>query len=63
VGFILAFSNSVTGWLAKINIATDWNAWVQALILGVIGSTATFFTNRFWKFVVEKRKRNETNKQ
>lgn len=59
VGFILAFSNSVTGWLGQIRIAADWNAWFQALILGVIGSTATYFTNRFWKYLMEKRKKPE----
>lgn len=57
VGFILAASNSITGWLAKVNIAADWNAWFQALMLGVIGSTATFFTNRFWKYITEKTKK------
>jgi len=57
VGFLLAFSNSVTGWLGQIQIAANWNAWFQALILGIIGSTATYFTNRFWKFVMEKRKK------
>jgi hypothetical protein len=58
VGFLLAFSNSVTGWLGQINvaIAADWNSWFQALILGIIGSTATYFTNRFWKYIMEKRK-------
>lgn len=59
VGFILAFSNSVTGWLGQIQIAADWNAWIQALILGFIGSTATYFTNRFWKYLMEKKKKPE----
>jgi hypothetical protein len=27
VGFLLAFSNSVTGWLGQIQIAANWNAW------------------------------------
>ena len=57
VGFILAFSNSVTGWLGKIQLTANWDGWFQALILGFIGSTATYFTNRFWKYVMEKRKK------
>jgi hypothetical protein len=59
VGFLLAFTNSVTGWLGQINlgIAADWNSWFQALMLGIIGSTATYFTNRFWKYMMEKRKK------
>ena len=57
VGFILAFSNSVTGWLAKINIGANLDGWVQAFILGFIGSTATFFTNKFWKYITEKKKK------
>jgi putative Mn2+ efflux pump MntP len=55
VGFMLAFTNSVTGWLGQIHIAAEWNSWFQALILGIIGSTATYFTNRFWRYL-EKRK-------
>jgi len=60
VGFVLAFTNSVFGWLGNISITANIDAWFQALILGVIGSTATFFTNKFWKYVVEKRKTKKT---
>lgn len=65
VGFMLAFSNSVTGWMSSINLTADWDRWFQALVLGVIGSTATFFTNRFWKYLVEKRnaKKQQQTKQ
>ena len=67
VGFILAFSNGVFGWLANIHFTSSLNGWMQALILGIIGSTATFFTNKFWKFVEKKYKahkqKNKTNEQ
>jgi uncharacterized membrane protein YeaQ/YmgE (transglycosylase-associated protein family) len=61
VGFILAFSNGVFGWLANIHFTSNLNGWMQALILGVIGSTATFFTNKFWKFVEKKYKTHKQN--
>ena len=58
VGFILAFTNSITGWLAKISLVADLNSWFQALMLGIIGSTATFFTNKFWRYVIDKKKKS-----
>jgi len=57
VGFFLAFSNSVFGWLSKIEIGANINPFLQAALLGFIGSTVTFFTNKFWKYLTEKRKK------
>lgn len=59
VGFLLAFSNSIFGWLGKIQVAADWNTWIQALILGFIGSTATYFTNKFWKYIMGDKKKDK----
>lgn len=50
VGFLLAFSNSFINFMKS-----SMDAWLQAVILGVIGSTVTYFTNRFWRYL-EKRK-------
>jgi len=50
-GFILAFTNHLFGWLGNIKITAHWDGWFQAVILGIIGSTVTFFTNRFWKYL------------
>lgn len=50
VGFLLAFSNSFINFMKS-----SMDAWLQAVILGIIGSTVTYFTNRFWRYL-EKRK-------
>jgi len=54
VGFFLAFTNHLFGWLGSIHLTSHWDSWIQALFLGIIGSTATFFTNKFWKTVEKK---------
>lgn len=56
VGFLLAFTNSIVNFLQS-----SMDAWLQAAILGVIGSTVTYFTNRFWKYL-EKKKNKEKEK-
>jgi uncharacterized membrane protein YeaQ/YmgE (transglycosylase-associated protein family) len=56
IGFILAFTNHLFGWLGNIQITAHWDGWFQAVILGIIGSTVTFFTNRFWKYMEKKYK-------
>jgi uncharacterized membrane protein YjgN (DUF898 family) len=53
VGFLLAFTNSIVNFLQS-----SMDAWLQAAILGVIGSTVTYFTNRFWRYL-EKKKNKE----
>jgi uncharacterized membrane protein YeaQ/YmgE (transglycosylase-associated protein family) len=54
VGFVLAFTNHIFGWFASIQFTANWNGWFQAIVLGIIGSTVTFFTNRFWKYIEKK---------
>lgn len=56
VGFLLAFTNSIVNFLQS-----SMDAWLQAAILGVIGSTVTYFTNRFWRYL-EKKKNKEKEK-
>jgi uncharacterized membrane protein YeaQ/YmgE (transglycosylase-associated protein family) len=56
VGFVLAFTNHIFGWLGNIHFTANWDGWFQAIVLGMIGSTVTFFTNRFWKFLEKKYK-------
>ena len=57
VGFLLAFSNSFLNFMKS-----SMDSWLQAVILGVIGSTVTYFTNRFWKYL-EKRKKERNERQ
>jgi hypothetical protein len=54
VGFVLAFTNHIFGWLGSIQFTAKWDVWLQAIVLGIIGSTVTFFTNKFWKFLEKK---------
>lgn len=56
VGFLLAFSNSFINFMKS-----SMDAWLQAVILGIIGSTVTYFTNRFWRYL-EKRKNKKDEK-
>ena len=57
VGFLLAFSNSLMNFFKS-----SMDAWIQAAMLGIIGSTVTYFTNRFWRYL-EKRKKEKNERQ
>lgn len=57
VGFVLAFSNSLINFMKS-----SMDAWIQAAMLGIIGSTVTYFTNRFWRYL-EKRKKERNERQ
>jgi hypothetical protein len=57
VGFLLAFSNSFLNFMKS-----SMDAWIQAAMLGIIGSTVTYFTNRFWRYL-EKRKKERNERQ
>jgi hypothetical protein len=57
VGFLLAFSNSLMNFFKS-----SMDAWIQAAMLGIIGSTVTYFTNRFWRYL-EKRKKERNERQ
>ena len=56
VGFFLAFTNQFFGVLGNIHITANWESWFQAIVLGIFGSTATYFTNKFWKYLDKKTK-------
>jgi hypothetical protein len=56
VGFLLAFSNSFLNFMKS-----SMDAWIQAAMLGIIGSTVTYFTNRFWRYL-EKRKKEKNER-
>jgi hypothetical protein len=58
VGFVLAMFNHIFGWMNSITHSNGhMNPFVQALFMGCIGATATFFTNKFWKVIEKKFKK------
>jgi uncharacterized membrane protein YeaQ/YmgE (transglycosylase-associated protein family) len=56
IGFVLAFTNHIFGWLGNIQVTANWEGWFQAIMMGIIGSTVTFFTTKFWKYIEKKYK-------
>lgn len=54
-GFVLAMFNHIFGWLNAITTTGQMNPFVQALVMGFIGATVSYFTNKFWKFIIEKK--------
>lgn len=61
VGFFLAFTNQFFGVLGNIHITANWDSWFQAIVLGIFGSTATYFTNKFWKYLDKKFNKKHKN--
>lgn len=59
LGFILAVSNHIFGWMNNIQITAHWDSWFQAAVTGFLGATFAFFANKFWKFVENKLKRKK----
>jgi hypothetical protein len=59
LGFILAMFNHVFGWINSISPTSSgqMNPFVQALIMGFIGATISFFTTKFWKSIEKKFKK------
>ena len=59
LGFILAFTNHLTGFLNNIQITANWDGWFQALILGIVGSGGSYLGNKLWKYIDKKFKKNK----
>jgi len=61
LGFVLAMFNHIFGWMNSITATSGatshMNPFVQALIMGFIGATVSYFTNKFWKFIEKKYKK------
>jgi len=58
LGFILAMFNHVFGWINSIApVSGQMNPFVQALVMGFIGATISFFTTKFWKYIEKKYKK------
>jgi len=56
LGFVLAMFNHVFGWLNAITTTSGQiNPFVQAVLVGFIGATVSFFTNKFWKNITDKK--------
>ena len=59
LGFILALGNNFFGWLNKLPITADWNAYFQAAVTGFVGATFAFFANKIWQSFFKKKKKGE----
>ena len=58
LGFVLAMFNHIFGWLNAIaSTSGQLNPFVQAFLVGFIGATVSFFTNKFWKVIEKKFKK------
>ncbi len=58
LGFVLAMFNHIFGWLNAITTPSgQLNPFVQAILVGFIGATVSFFTNKFWKIIEKKFKK------
>jgi hypothetical protein len=64
IGFFLAVGNHIFGWLNHFFIFLSAGGIlgdsIQAIITGMLGATAAYFTNKFWKFL-EKRYKKPKN--
>lgn len=58
LGFVLAMFNHIFGWINSIaSTSGRMNPFVQALVMGFIGATISFFTTKFWKSIEKKFKK------
>jgi H+/Cl- antiporter ClcA len=58
LGFILAMFNHIFGWLNQITPTSDhMNPFLQAALMGALGATISYFTNKFWKMIEKKYKK------
>jgi hypothetical protein len=58
LGFVLAMFNHIFGWLNAISSSTgQLNPFLQAVLVGFLGATVSFFTNKFWKSTDKKFKK------
>jgi ribose/xylose/arabinose/galactoside ABC-type transport system permease subunit len=58
LGFVLAMFNHIFGWINSIAPASgQMNPFVQALVMGFVGATISFFTTKFWKLIEKKFKK------
>ena len=58
LGFVLAMFNHIFGWLNAITTTSGQiNPFVQSFLVGFIGATVSFFTNKFWKVIEKKFKK------
>jgi hypothetical protein len=69
--FTLAFLNNIFGfeWLAQIRFHSElWDKCLQSAILGIIGATVTYITNKIFKAIDKrlnkhKQKKHETKEE
>jgi hypothetical protein len=59
IGCILAISNQVFGWMNNILEVHTIHWTIQAIIVGILGSTASFFTSKLWKWAEKKFKKHK----
>jgi H+/Cl- antiporter ClcA len=56
IGCILAIGNQLFGWMNSLTLiqvhSIHWS--LQAIIVGILGSTASYFTNKLWKHIDKK---------
>jgi ribose/xylose/arabinose/galactoside ABC-type transport system permease subunit len=58
LGFVLAMFNHIFGWINSIvPTSGQMNPFVQALVMGFVGATISFFTTKFWKSIEKKFKK------
>jgi hypothetical protein len=56
LGFVLAMFNHIFGWLNAITTTSgQLNPFLQAVLVGFLGATVSFFTNKFWKSITDKK--------
>jgi len=57
IGFILSMSNFVFGWFSSIKLTANLDLWFQTIVIGFLGATVSFFTNKLWKHLTDKKKK------
>jgi hypothetical protein len=62
IGFVLAIGNQVFGWMNTILEIHTIHWTIQAVVVGILGSTASYFTNKIWKWAEKKIFKSKKNK-
>ncbi len=55
IGFILSMTNYIFGWFGSISLTANLDTWFQTIVIGFLGATVSFFTNKLWKHLTEKK--------
>ena len=56
VGFIMAIGNHIFGWLNQVHVTAQWGNVLQTIFISMVGATIGFFTNRFWHYIMDRKK-------